>query len=67
MSKTQRFAFLGMLVSELRMNEALVVSRKIEPRLRRDFLRELPLEVALHCLSFVSLPIGHYDLAIHID
>ncbi|KAL7420179.1 hypothetical protein Q5752_005145 [Cryptotrichosporon argae] len=49
-----RFAFLVGMVDELRPNEALVVSRKIEPRLRRDFLRELPAELALHCLSFVD-------------
>ena len=55
LNKSQRFAFLSSLVGELRLPEALVVSRRIEPRLRRDFLRELPLELALHCLSFVSL------------
>ncbi|KAK4684701.1 F-box and WD-40 domain protein CDC4, partial [Tremellales sp. Uapishka_1] len=54
MTKTERFAFLHGLVGELRMNEALVVSRRIEPRLKRDFLRELPIEIALHCLSFVD-------------
>ncbi|ORY30794.1 WD40-repeat-containing domain protein [Naematelia encephala] len=51
---SQRFAFLSLLVGELRMPEALVVSRNIEPRLKRDFLRELPIELALHCLSFVD-------------
>ena len=54
LNKSHRFAFLSALVGELRLNEALVVSRRIEPRLRRDFLRELPLELALHCLSFVG-------------
>ncbi|RSH89647.1 hypothetical protein EHS25_002198 [Saitozyma podzolica] len=53
-SSAQRFAFLSALVGELRQNEALVVSRRIEPRLKRDFLRELPVELALHCLSFVD-------------
>lgn len=38
------------------MNEALVISRRIEPLLRRDMLRELPTELALHCMSFVRLP-----------
>ncbi|KAK8844560.1 hypothetical protein IAR55_006407 [Kwoniella newhampshirensis] len=52
----QRFTFLSGLIGELRLNEALVVSRKIEPLLRRDFLRELPLELALNCLSFVDEP-----------
>ncbi|OCF30810.1 hypothetical protein I316_07533 [Kwoniella heveanensis BCC8398] len=53
---SQRFAFLSGLIGELRLNEALAVSRKIEPLLRRDFLRELPAELALHCLSFVDEP-----------
>ncbi|WRT63369.1 uncharacterized protein IL334_000274 [Kwoniella shivajii] len=56
LSPSQRFSFLTSLVGELRLNEALVVSRKIEPLLRRDFLRELPAELALHCLSFVDEP-----------
>ncbi|WVW81435.1 hypothetical protein I302_103429 [Kwoniella bestiolae CBS 10118] len=56
LSPTQRFSFLNSLIGELRLNEALVVSRKIEPLLRRDFLRELPAELALHCLSFVDEP-----------
>ncbi|WWC67158.1 uncharacterized protein I206_101065 [Kwoniella pini CBS 10737] len=56
LSPTSRFTFLSSLIGELRLNEALVVSRKIEPLLRRDFLRELPAELALHCLSFVDEP-----------
>jgi len=48
-------AFLGGLVEDLALDEAVSVSRKIEPRLRRDFLKELPLELALHCMSFVRL------------
>ncbi|WVQ94308.1 hypothetical protein IAU59_001387 [Kwoniella sp. CBS 9459] len=56
LAPSQRFSFLSSLIGELRLNEALVVSRKIEPLLRRDFLRELPAELALHCLSFVDEP-----------
>lgn len=48
-------AFLAGLVDDLALDEAVSVSRKIEPRLRRDFLKELPLELALHCMSFVRL------------
>jgi F-box and WD-40 domain protein CDC4 len=48
-----RFAFLSALIGEITLPEALVISRRIEPKLRRDFLRELPTELALHCLSFV--------------
>lgn len=36
--------------------ELLVISQHISPRLKRDFLRDLPLELALHVLSFVDLP-----------
>lgn len=53
MTQQQRYAFLALLVPDLQMKEALIVSRKIEPMLRRDMLKELPLELALHCLSFV--------------
>ncbi|WVQ76907.1 hypothetical protein IAR50_006585 [Cryptococcus sp. DSM 104548] len=51
-----RFSFLNSLVPELRLNEALLVSRKIAPLLRRDFLKELPIELSLHILSFVDDP-----------
>ena len=64
-SISDRFAFLNSLVSELRLDEALLVSRKIEPRLRRDFLQELPVELALHCLSFVSSR-GNWLKSLHV-
>ncbi|KJE01930.1 F-box and WD-40 domain-containing protein CDC4 [Cryptococcus gattii NT-10] len=47
-----RSKFLSLLIPHLTLHEALSLSRKIEPLLRRDFLRELPWEVALHVLSF---------------
>lgn len=53
LGKSQRFAFLAQLVQELQLPEALVISRKVAPRLKRDFMKELPMELALHCLSFV--------------
>lgn len=56
LGKKERMAFLAGLVDDLALDEAVSVSRKIEPRLRRDFLKELPLELALHCMSFVRLP-----------
>ncbi|WVR03229.1 hypothetical protein IAU60_000220 [Kwoniella sp. DSM 27419] len=56
LAPTERFSFLSGLIGELRLNEALVMSRRIEPLLRRDFLRELPIELSLHCLSFVDEP-----------
>ncbi|KAL1408948.1 hypothetical protein Q8F55_005762 [Vanrija albida] len=54
LSKAERFAFLNSLIGELQLNEALVVSSKISPRLKRDFLRDLPVELALHCVSFLD-------------
>ncbi|ORX34945.1 WD40-repeat-containing domain protein [Kockovaella imperatae] len=54
LSTSQRFAFLSSLVDNLALPEALVLSRNIEPKLRRDFLRELPIELALHVLSFID-------------
>ncbi|OXC67864.1 hypothetical protein AYX13_03546 [Cryptococcus neoformans] len=51
-----RSKFLNLLIPHLALHEALSLSRKIEPLLRRDFLRELPWEVALHVLSFVDDP-----------
>jgi len=52
--KDERFAFLSNLVGELQLNEALVMSSKIAPKLKRDFLSDLPIELALHCVSFLD-------------
>ncbi|CAK9784439.1 WD40 repeat-like protein [Cutaneotrichosporon oleaginosum] len=54
--QTERFAFLSSLVGELQLSEALAVSSKISPRLKRDFLTDLPVELALHCVSFIDDP-----------
>ncbi|GMK59467.1 hypothetical protein CspeluHIS016_0800730 [Cutaneotrichosporon spelunceum] len=54
--QSERFAFLSTLVGELQLNEALAVSSKISPRLKRDFLSDLPIELALHCVSFIDDP-----------
>lgn len=54
LSKNERFAFLSSLVGELHLNEALDVSSRISPRLKRDFLSDLPVELALHCVSFID-------------
>ena len=55
--KSQRMEFLSDLLGDLQLNEAVTITRRIEPRLRRDFLKELPLELALHAMSFVSYPL----------
>ena len=54
MDKADRAAFLANLVEELSLPEGLKVVRSISPRLRRDFLLELPIELALQVVSFVS-------------
>lgn len=54
--QNERFAFLSSLVNELQLTEALAVSSKISPRLKRDFLTDLPVELALHCVSFIDDP-----------
>lgn len=54
LSSAERFTFLSSLIGELRLNEALVVSSRISPRLKRDFLSDLPVELALHCVSFID-------------
>lgn len=60
--KSQRAKFLSALLNDLELNEAVTLSRRIEPRLRRDFLKELPLELALHAMSFVSPLLLYYRL-----
>lgn len=54
--QSERFAFLSSLVGELQLSEALAVSSRISPRLKRDFLSDLPVELALHCVSFIDDP-----------
>lgn len=56
-----RLMFLSSLARELQLPEALLISRKIEPRLKRDFLRELPTELALNCLSYVSGTVSRFS------
>jgi F-box and WD-40 domain protein CDC4 len=58
LNKDQRALFLTGLIGDLALEEASTITRRIEPRLRRDFLKELPLELALHCMSFVSTHSG---------
>lgn len=51
-----RLALLNSLLPLLTTPELLMLSQHIGPRLKRDFLRDLPTEVALHVLSFVDDP-----------
>ncbi|KAH9947992.1 WD40 repeat-like protein [Amylocystis lapponica] len=51
-----RRRFLSAILSECSPSELLLVSTTIAPLLKRDFLRDLPPEVALHVLSFIDDP-----------
>ncbi|EGF98671.1 uncharacterized protein MELLADRAFT_50952 [Melampsora larici-populina 98AG31] len=56
LSLGSRTKFLNSLLPILNLNELTTLSGKILPRLKRDFLRELPIEISLHILSFVDDP-----------
>lgn len=51
-----RKRYLVSLLNDCTPSELLFVSQTIAPMLRRDFLAELPPEIALHILSFVDDP-----------
>ncbi|CDZ97981.1 Cdc4 and related F-box and WD-40 proteins [Phaffia rhodozyma] len=51
-----RHSFLTALLPLLTTSELLSVSNLLSPRLKRDFLRDLPLELSLHVLSFIDSP-----------
>lgn len=44
----------------LSMPELLMLNSNIGPRLKKDFLKDLPIELALHVLSFVSPAFLYY-------
>lgn len=54
LSSAQRREFITQLVSACDLDQLVHANALIQPRLKRDFLRELPLEVALHVLSYVD-------------
>ncbi|POW10696.1 hypothetical protein PSTT_05880, partial [Puccinia striiformis] len=56
LSLANRSKFLTSLLPILNLNELTNLSARILPRLKRDFLRELPIEISLHILSFVDDP-----------
>lgn len=51
-----RKRYLVSLLNDCTPSELLFLSQTIAPMLRRDFLAELPPEIALHILSFVDNP-----------
>ena len=56
LSPALRFQHLAALLAECTPEELLFISTTITPLLRRDFLRDLPAELAFHVLSFVDDP-----------
>jgi F-box and WD-40 domain protein CDC4 len=51
-----RREYLAALLGDCTPSELLFISITIAPLLKRDFLRELPPELALHILSFIDDP-----------
>ncbi|KAL7415584.1 hypothetical protein BDY24DRAFT_413175 [Mrakia frigida] len=56
LTPSARLSLLTSLLPLLKTPELLLLSHHISPRLKRDFLRDLPLEISLHVLSFVDSP-----------
>lgn len=56
LTPANRKRILGDLLSECDIDQLVYVSNAIAPRLKRDFLRDLPVEIALHVLSFIDDP-----------
>lgn len=55
-----RLRLLEDLLPMLSMPELLMLNSNIGPRLKKDFLKDLPIELALHVLSFVSPAFLYY-------
>ncbi|TFY58364.1 hypothetical protein EVJ58_g6461, partial [Rhodofomes roseus] len=51
-----RFQYLAGLLADCTPAELLFISTTITPLLRRDFLKDLPAELAFHVLSFIDDP-----------
>lgn len=56
MSPEQRREFLGSVLADCTPTELLFVSSTVAPLLKRDFLCELPPELACYILSFIEEP-----------
>ncbi|EPQ56130.1 WD40 repeat-like protein [Gloeophyllum trabeum ATCC 11539] len=49
-----RLQYLQAILGECNASELLFISTTIAPLLKRDFLRDLPIEIALHILSYIT-------------
>lgn len=56
LTPSNRKRILADLLASCDIEHLVFVSNIIAPRLKRDFLRELPVEIALHVLSFIDDP-----------
>ena len=56
MSSEQRRAFLASILADCTPSELLFISSTVTPLLKRDFLRELPPELACYILSYIEEP-----------
>ncbi|KAG9294167.1 hypothetical protein G9A89_021526 [Geosiphon pyriformis] len=56
MDNLQRQQLLAELLNSCNTEQLVFVSNYISPRLKRDFLKDLPIEISLHILSFINDP-----------
>lgn len=56
LSSNNRKRILADLLAVCDIEHLVFISNVIAPRLKRDFLRELPVEIALHILTFIDDP-----------
>ncbi|CAG8701682.1 2623_t:CDS:2, partial [Rhizophagus irregularis] len=56
MDNLQRQRLLAELLNSCNTEQLVFVSNYISPRLKRDFLKDLPIELSLHILSFINDP-----------
>ena len=54
LNEQARVEFLNKIIAQCTLKELSHVSALISPLLKRDFLRELPTELALHVLSYID-------------
>jgi len=54
LSEQARLEFLNKIIARCTLKELSHISALINPLLKRDFLRELPTELALHILSYID-------------
>ncbi|KAI0262348.1 WD40-repeat-containing domain protein [Gloeopeniophorella convolvens] len=56
LSHSSRQDYLATLIAHCTARELFFISTRIAPLLKRDFLTDLPVELALHILSFIDHP-----------